>query len=74
MILGGSKLKENFYVTDELNKLRMEMGLSREKLAAICGISSKTIQRAENGEKVRIYSIERMANGLDVDKNRLIDI
>ena len=52
----------------------MEMGLSREKLAAICGISSKTIQRAENGEKVRIYSIERMANGLDVDKHRLIDM
>lgn len=64
----------NCYVNDELNKLRMKMGLSREKLAARCGISSKTIQRAENGEKVRVYSIERMANGLDIDKHILMDM
>lgn len=74
MILGGSKLKEKFYVNAELNKLRMEMGLSREKLAARCGICSKTIQRAENGEKVKICSIERIAMGLDIDKYELIDM
>lgn len=67
-------MKENFYVNDELNKLRLEMGLSREKLAARCGISSKTIQRAEKGEKVRIYSIEKIANGLCIDKHKLIDM
>lgn len=74
MILGGNKLKDRFYVNDELYKLRMEMGLSREKLAARCKISSKTIQRAENGEKVKIHSIEKMANGLEVDKHTLANM
>lgn len=74
MVLGGNKLKDRFYVNDELYKLRIEMGLSRENLAAICKISSKTIQRAENGERVKIRSIEKMANGLEVDKNRLINM
>ena len=74
MILGGSKLKDRFYVDDELYKLRKEMGLSREKLAARCKISPKTIQRAENGEKVKIYSIEEIANGLEVDKYTLINM
>ena len=67
-------MKENFYVNNELNKLRLERGLSREKLAARCGISSKTIQRAEKGEKVRIYSIEKIATGLCIDKHKLIDM
>ena len=67
-------MNEKFYVTDELIKLRMEMGLSRERLAAKCGISSKTIQRAESGQRVRRYSIEKIAKGLDIDKQILIDL
>lgn len=70
----GNNLDERFYVTDELIKLRMEMGLSRERLAAKCGVCSKTIQRAESGQRVRRCSIERMAKGLNIDKKILIDL
>lgn len=45
-------MKNKFYVTDELKRIRLEKGLSRSKLSENTDVSPKTIQRAENGKKV----------------------
>lgn len=51
-------MKNKFYVTDELKRIRLEKGLSRSKLSENTDVSPKTIQRAENGKKVMHYCIE----------------
>ena len=43
-------MKNKFYVTDELKRIRLEKGLSRSKLSENTDVSPKTIQRAENGK------------------------
>ena len=65
-------MKNKFYVTDELKRIRLEKGLSRSKLSENTDVSPKTIQRAENGKKVMHYCIEKIAKALGVDESVLI--
>ncbi len=67
-------MNNKFYVTEELKKLRTQKKLSRRILGERCNISDKTIQRAENGKRIKLYCIERISKVLDIDENILIDI
>jgi len=54
----GSKIKE----------LRVEKGMTQEKLAKETDLTTRTIQRIENGEvDPRAYSLQMIANALNVD-------
>jgi transcriptional regulator with XRE-family HTH domain len=51
-----------------IKELREKKGLTIEELAADAGISSKTIQRLENGKtKGRGYTLKQIATALEID-------
>lgn len=57
-----------------LKELRLQKGMSQEMLAEESGLSLRTIQRIENGETNPTGdSLKRLANGLNVNPNELID-
>jgi transcriptional regulator with XRE-family HTH domain len=64
-------------VTDTAEKLRAARdatGLSREKVAAALGVSSKTIERWEQGRSpVKRYQLKRLADLYDTPVGTLID-
>ena len=62
-------MKNKFYVTDELKRIRLEKGLSRSKLSENTDVSPKTIQRAENGKKVMHYCIEKIAKAVRIESH-----
>lgn len=53
-------------IANKLRTHREELGISREALAEECGISSKTIQRAEEGEDISEATIKKIENALGV--------
>mgnify|MGYP003887835455 CR=1 FL=1 len=57
-----------------LKELRYQKGMSQELLADESGLSLRTIQRIENGETNPTgVSLKRLANGLNVNPDELIE-
>ena len=62
---------------ERLKKVRKEKGVEIKELAMAIGISESLLLKVENGEKQPRFSypvIKRMAEILDVEIDRLIDI
>ena len=56
----------------KIKKLRVQKGLSQEKLALIAGIDRTYIPAIEKGERnISISIIERLADGLNVEISEL---
>ena len=56
-----------------IRRRRESLNLTHEKLAALAGLgSTRTIARAERGERIAEDTIERLANALDVSIQELI--
>lgn len=53
-------------------KLRHELGLSREKLASMSGLSTQTLKRLEKGQHVMLYCYEEIAIALKVPTSYLL--
>jgi len=54
-----------------LKKLRVEKGWSQEQLAEISGVSARTIQRIEKGEKPGMETLKALAAGFEVSVSEL---
>ena len=54
-----------------IRELRQDKGWSQEQLAEMAGVSSRTIQRIENGCEVSIETIKCLAAVFEVDFNSL---
>ena len=64
----------NNHLAIKLKALRHQKGMSQEILAEESGLSLRTIQRIENGETNPTGdSLKRLANGLNVNPDELID-
>jgi transcriptional regulator with XRE-family HTH domain len=64
----------NNHLAIKLKALRHQKGMSQEMLAEESGLSLRTIQRIENGETNPTGdSLKRLANGLNVNPDELID-
>lgn len=59
-------------LSNKIKIARENMGISRRVLADRCKISEKTIQRVENGEKIRLDIAQDMAKELNIDINKVI--
>ena len=58
---------------DRIFELRKQKGYSREALAKLCGVSSKSIQNYENGSRVPIIdNIKKIATVLETSVDYLI--
>ncbi len=57
-----------------LKTLRLEKGLSQEKLADLSGLSLRTIQRIEKEQKASIESINALCTIFDLDVNEMKSI
>jgi len=55
----------------DLRKLRLEKGWSQEQLAEISGISARTIQRLEKGERPGMETLKALAAGFDMSVSEL---
>lgn len=51
-------------VQKEIRELRESKGLSREKLAQLCGTTSQTIYRAEKSGKITLSNYLKITNTL----------
>lgn len=51
--------------------LRVEKGLTREKLAELAGISSETIKRVENGDNYSMNTFLKLVSGLETSADLL---
>lgn len=49
---------------DLIKELRTAKGLSREKLAQLCGLTGQTIYRAEKTGKITLNNYEKIINAL----------
>jgi transcriptional regulator with XRE-family HTH domain len=57
-----------------IKELRIKKGLTQEELADKTEISSRTIQRIENGEvDPRVYTLQMIALALEVDYNLFVE-
>lgn len=54
-----------------IRKLRLEKGWSQEQLAEMAGVSSRTIQRIENGCEVSHETVKCLAAVFEIDFNYL---
>ena len=50
-----------------IQKLRLQRGWSQQQLAELCGLSTRTIQRLENGNSASIESLKSLAAVFEVD-------
>ena len=50
-----------------VRKLRLEKGWSQEQLAEICGLSTRTIQRIERGQKPSLESLKSLAAVFEIE-------
>lgn len=56
-----------------IRELRIKKGLTQEELADMTEVSSRTIQRIENGEvDPRAYTLQMIAKALEVDYNLFV--
>lgn len=56
-----------------VKKLRMERNWSQEQLAEFCGLSVRTIQRVESGNKASIETLMSLASVFEVDISKLTE-
>ena len=57
-----------------IKELRVKKGMTQEELAEKTEVSSRTIQRIENGEvDPRAYTLQMIAKALEVDFNLFVD-
>ena len=54
-----------------VRKLRLQRGWSQEQLAQMSGLSVRTIQRIERGQKAGLESLKSLASVFDVDLSQL---
>ena len=54
-----------------IKKLRLQRGWSQEQLAQLSGISTRTIQRMEQGQKASVESLKSLAAVFDVNFDEL---
>ncbi|MCK4815745.1 helix-turn-helix domain-containing protein [bacterium] len=58
-----------------IREIRLKKGMTQEELSAKTGISSRTIQRIEQGKvDPRSYTLQTIADALEVDYEELINI
>lgn len=57
--------------TYRIRQLRLEKGWSQEQLATIAGLSTRTIQRIENGEQASLDTLTAIAAALGLQVNDL---
>lgn len=55
----------------DLKELRLEKGWSQEQLADISGVSTRTIQRLEKGEKPGMETLKALAAAFDISSTQL---
>jgi len=55
----------------DLKKLRLEKGWSQEQLADISGVSARTVQRLEKGEKPGMETLKALAAAFDISSTQL---
>lgn len=70
----GADVREVLFVFGSaVRRLRIEHGLSQEKLAELAGVNRTYIGDVERGERnVSLVNIERIATALDLDLARLM--
>lgn len=54
-----------------IRPLRLEKGWSQEQLATIAGLSTRTVQRIENGEQASLETLTAIAAALGVQVSNL---
>ena len=54
-----------------VQKLRLQKGWSQEQLAELSGLSARTIQRIENGQKPSMESAKALASVFEIDFTQL---
>ncbi|CAI0789107.1 helix-turn-helix domain-containing protein [Serratia liquefaciens] len=52
--------------TYRIRQLRLEKGWSQEQLASIAGLSTRTVQRLENGEQASLETLTAIAAALEL--------
>lgn len=52
--------------TYRIRQLRLEKGWSQEQLASIAGLSTRTVQRLENGEQASLETLSAIAAALEL--------
>ncbi|MGE6468226.1 helix-turn-helix domain-containing protein [Serratia proteamaculans] len=57
--------------TYRIRQLRLEKGWSQEQLATIAGLSSRTVQRIENGEQASLETLTAIAASLGLQVSDL---
>ena len=50
---------------EQIKALRTVKGLSREKLASLCGLTGQTIYRAEKSGKITLNNYEKILKALN---------
>ncbi len=56
-----------------VKKLRKKRSWSQEQLATLCGVSLRTIQRVEAGNKASLETLKALASVFEVDISKLTD-
>ena len=56
-----------------VKKLRVERNWSQEQLAEFCGLSVRTIQRVESGNKASLETLKCLASVFEVDISKLTE-
>ena len=57
-----------------IKELRIKKGMTQEELAEKTEVTSRTIQRIENGEvDPRVYTLQMIAKALEVDYNLFVE-
>lgn len=51
---------------------RVEPGLTQEQLAALADVDVKTVRKAEQGKRLDLGTLTRLAFALDTELNRVI--
>lgn len=67
-------MRRNTWRLDQLKDLRVSRHWSQEELADLSGLSTRTIQRIEQGHKVDVRSIKLLAQAFETDMDALIGI
>lgn len=55
----------------DLKKRRLDRGWSQEHMADVCGLSARTIQRIEKGEKAGLETLNALAAGFGISSSEL---
>jgi transcriptional regulator with XRE-family HTH domain len=64
--LNEGSFLERAMQTYRIRQLRLEKGWSQEQLASIAGLSTRTVQRLENGEQASLETLTAIAAALEL--------